>query len=95
MNHRSLENAPGKDPQLHQHILSQIEAGIVWLFWAAAGCWMFPWMTFWAGLEQIYLVDIYHPIQIRKKTAAMSQVELIEEDLTGGAIEQALAASPR
>jgi len=38
--------------------------------------------------KHIYLVDIHHPIQIRKKTAAISQVELIEEDLTGGAIEQ-------
>lgn len=38
--------------------------------------------------KHIYLVDIHHPIQIRKKTAAMNQVELIEEDLTGGAIEQ-------
>lgn len=38
--------------------------------------------------KHIYLVDIHHPIQIRKKTATMSQVELIEEDLTGGAIEQ-------
>ncbi len=38
--------------------------------------------------KHIYLIDIHHPIQIRKKTAAMSQVELIEEDLTGGAIEQ-------
>lgn len=38
--------------------------------------------------KQIYLVDIYHPIQIRKKTADLAQVELIEEDLSGGAIEQ-------
>ena len=38
--------------------------------------------------KHIYLVDIHHPIQIRKRTAGMSQVELIEEDLTGGAIKQ-------
>ena len=38
--------------------------------------------------RQIYLVDIHHPIQIRKRTAGMSQVELIEADLTGGAIEK-------
>lgn len=38
--------------------------------------------------EQIYLVDIYHPPQIRKKVAAMEGVELVEEDLSGGAIEQ-------
>lgn len=38
--------------------------------------------------KQIYLVDIHHPVQIRKKTAGMKQIELIEEDLTGGAIEQ-------
>lgn len=36
----------------------------------------------------IYLVDIHHPVQIRKRTASMTQVELIEEDLTGGAIDQ-------
>lgn len=38
--------------------------------------------------RHIYLVDIHHPIQIRKRTSAMSQVELIEEDLTGGAVEK-------
>jgi hypothetical protein len=38
--------------------------------------------------KQIYLVDIHHPIQIRKKTGSMSRVELIEEDLSGGAVEQ-------
>jgi hypothetical protein len=38
--------------------------------------------------RHIYLVDIHHPVQIRKRTAAMSQVELIEADLTGGAIEK-------
>ncbi len=38
--------------------------------------------------RKVYLVDIHHPIQIRKKTAGMSQVELIEADLTGGAIEK-------
>ncbi len=38
--------------------------------------------------KHIYLVDIHHPVQIRKKTAGMKQIELIEEDLTGGAIEQ-------
>jgi len=38
--------------------------------------------------DHIYLVDIHHPVQIRKRTAAMPQVELIEEDLTGGAINQ-------
>lgn len=38
--------------------------------------------------RHIYLVDIHHPVQIRKKTAAMNQVELVEEDLTGGAVVQ-------
>ena len=38
--------------------------------------------------KRVYLVDIHHPIQIRKLTAGMSRVELIEEDLTGGAIER-------
>ncbi|TFH27752.1 MAG: hypothetical protein E4H10_02795 [Bacteroidia bacterium] len=37
---------------------------------------------------QVYLVDIHHPPQIRKKIAGMEGVELIEEDLSGGAIEQ-------
>lgn len=37
---------------------------------------------------KIYLVDINHPVQIRKKTSGLSQVELIEADLTGGAIEK-------
>lgn len=41
-----------------------------------------------ARFKHIFLVDIHHPIQIRKRTAGMSQVELIEEDLTGGAIQQ-------
>ena len=36
----------------------------------------------------VYLVDIHHPPQIRKKIADMERVELVEEDLTGGAIEQ-------
>lgn len=38
--------------------------------------------------RRVYLVDIHHPIQIRKLTEGMSQVELIEADLTGGAIER-------
>ena len=38
--------------------------------------------------RRVYLVDIHHPIQIRKKTAGMRQVELIEADLSGGAIEK-------
>jgi hypothetical protein len=37
---------------------------------------------------QVYLVDIHHPPQIRKKVAGMEGVELVEEDLSGGAIEQ-------
>lgn len=38
--------------------------------------------------RHIYLVDIYHPPQIRKKVAGLEGVELVEEDLSGGAIEQ-------
>jgi hypothetical protein len=38
--------------------------------------------------EHVYLVDIHHPPQIRKKIAGMDAVELVEEDLSGGAIEQ-------
>lgn len=39
--------------------------------------------------RKIYLVDINHPSQIRKKTEAMEGVYLLEEDLSGGAIKQA------
>lgn len=35
----------------------------------------------------IYLVDINHPVQIQKRISGMSQVELVEADLSGGAIE--------
>ena len=38
--------------------------------------------------RHVYLVDIHHPVQIRKLTESMKQVELIEADLTGGAIEK-------
>jgi hypothetical protein len=38
--------------------------------------------------EQVYLVDIHHPVQIRKKVEPMKEVKLIEMDLSGGAIEQ-------
>lgn len=37
--------------------------------------------------RHIYLVDIHHPIQIRKRISSVNQVELIETDLTGGAVE--------
>ncbi|MEN8203644.1 MAG: hypothetical protein ABFS28_13690 [Bacteroidota bacterium] len=38
--------------------------------------------------DHVYLVDIHHPVQIRKKTAPMDNVELIEADLSGGAVGQ-------
>lgn len=38
--------------------------------------------------RRIYLVDIFHPPQIRKKAGAMENVELLEADLSGGAVEQ-------
>jgi hypothetical protein len=38
--------------------------------------------------KHVYLVDIYHPPQIRKKVEHMDRVELVTEDLTGGAIEK-------
>jgi len=38
--------------------------------------------------SQVYLVDIYHPPQIRKKVENMKGVMLVETDLSGGAIEQ-------
>jgi hypothetical protein len=36
----------------------------------------------------IYLVDIRHPPQVRKRVESMKRVKLVETDLTGGAIEQ-------
>ena len=38
--------------------------------------------------NRLYLVDIHHPKQIRKKTASMEHVELIEADLSGGVMAQ-------
>ncbi|MCK4746382.1 MAG: hypothetical protein KAT15_05075 [Bacteroidales bacterium] len=38
--------------------------------------------------KQIYLVDIIHPPQIRRKVKDMANVEIIETDLSGGVIEQ-------
>ncbi len=39
------------------------------------------------SFKKVYLVDIYHPPQIRKKVENLKNVILLEEDLTGGAIE--------
>ncbi len=36
--------------------------------------------------SKIYLVDICHPAQIRKKVSPLKNVNLVESDLTGGAI---------
>ncbi len=38
--------------------------------------------------EKIYLVDIFHPPQIRNKVRNIKKVDLLEADLSGGAIEQ-------
>jgi len=38
--------------------------------------------------SRVYLVDIFHPPQVRKKTENMDRVELVEADLTGGALDQ-------
>jgi len=38
--------------------------------------------------EKIYLVDVLHPHQIRKRVGHIDNVELVEADLTGGAVEQ-------
>lgn len=38
--------------------------------------------------EKVILVDIHHPPQIRKKIAGLENVELVVEDLSGGALEQ-------
>jgi hypothetical protein len=41
-----------------------------------------------AGAERIFLVDVAHPPQIRKKVSSMKGVELLERDLSGGAIRE-------
>lgn len=38
--------------------------------------------------EKVYLADVYHPPQIRRKVRDMARVELLEADLSGGAIGQ-------
>lgn len=38
--------------------------------------------------RKVYLVDIHHPVQVRKRIGALSRVELVEADLTGGAAEK-------
>jgi hypothetical protein len=38
--------------------------------------------------ERVFLVDICHPPQIVKKVESMAGIELVEADLTGGALEQ-------
>jgi hypothetical protein len=43
----------------------------------------------------IYLVDIRHPPQIRKRVEALNRVKLIDTDLTGGTMEQLWKASRR
>lgn len=40
------------------------------------------------AFESVDLVDINHPPQIKKKTEKLKNVVLVEEDLSGGAIEQ-------
>lgn len=45
--------------------------------------------------KHIFLVDIHHPPQIRKKMETRSKVELVEADLSGGAIEQVWQLSRR
>ena len=38
--------------------------------------------------KRVYLVDIHHPAQIRKKTSSMENIQLVEADLSGGVVEQ-------
>jgi len=38
--------------------------------------------------ENVYLADVYHPPQIRRKVRDMPGVELVETDLSGGAISR-------
>ena len=45
--------------------------------------------------KHIFLVDIHHPPQIRKKVEALENVDLVEADLSGGAIEQLPSAIRR
>lgn len=47
-----------------------------------------PLMELSARFERVFLVDIRHPAQIRKKVESMPRVQLIEADLSGGAMEQ-------
>ncbi len=47
-----------------------------------------PIMELTERFRKVYLVDIFHPPQVRKRTEKLEQVELVEADLTGGAIEQ-------
>jgi hypothetical protein len=44
---------------------------------------------------KVYLVDIHHPPQIRKKISSMEGVELLVEDLSGGAVEQVWSLSKK
>jgi hypothetical protein len=39
--------------------------------------------------DKIRLIDIFHPPQIRRKIRDLSRVEAIQQDITGGMIEQA------
>lgn len=54
-----------------------------------------PLEVFLSRFRKVYLVDIFHPPQIRKKLERYNQVELVEADLTGGAIHQVWELSKR
>jgi len=43
--------------------------------------------------NHIYLVDVHHPPQVRKKVKGMARVSCLEADLSGGALAQAWAWS--
>lgn len=43
--------------------------------------------------NHVFLADVRHPPQIRKKTSSMENVTLLERDLSGGAMEQVWKAS--
>ena len=47
-----------------------------------------PLMDMKERFKHIFLVDIFHPPQIRKKVEAMENVELVEKDISGGVVNQ-------
>ena len=51
-----------------------------------------PYTELSAHFDKVFLVDIYHPRQIRKKVKKFSNITLVDFDITGGAVLQAYQA---